>query len=279
MRSADPKELGPVADFSRIAIRYDATRDIPRRCLDLCYDRLVAGGLLPDRGAILDAGCGTGQISLPLAARGYDVLGVDISREMVALAQAKVASGWQARYAIGDVRKLAAGDGGFDAVVVSKLFQHIEDWQSACRELIRVVRPGGSIIQINERGAFGNAVRRTFARRASERGFKARHLGLDPHSEGALRTFMAAQGCRVLPVETSDIRWEAAITYGEALARLRDRLFAEFWNLPAEAYDQILADTAAWIEGQAGGPSAVDRLEPYLVVEVFRTPAATPDRG
>jgi hypothetical protein len=60
MRSADPKELGPVADFSRIAIRYDATRDIPRRCLDLCtVDRLEpylvvevfrTPAAMPDRG-------------------------------------------------------------------------------------------------------------------------------------------------------------------------------------------------------------------------------------
>jgi SAM-dependent methyltransferase len=229
--------------------------------------------VLPAAGVVLDAGCGTGQISLVLAARGYQVHGVDISGEMVALAQSKVHAGWRARYEVGDVRALAAADGSFDAVVVSKLFQHVEDWKAACRELIRVVRPGGCAIQINERGAFGNAVRRQFAQRADALALKARFVGLDPHSNDALRSFMTAEGCQVVPVDASDLSWETAITYGEALERIRERLFAEFWYLPTDAYDRLLAETAAWIDLQPARMAAVDRLTPYLVVEAFRTPA------
>src|SRR4051794_12212840 len=82
--------LGRVSDFSPIAARYDATRDLPERSLLACYDRLVEGGLFPARGAVLDAGCGTGQVSLPLAARGYEIRGIDISKEMVEIARAKL---------------------------------------------------------------------------------------------------------------------------------------------------------------------------------------------
>src|ERR1700744_4468742 len=175
------RALGAASNYSRIASRYDATRDLSQEYLLACYDRLIERGLLPPKGTIFDAGCGTGQVSLPLAQRGYDIHGIDIATEMIKVAQAKVKTGWRAHYAVGDVRDIPRGDRSVDAVVVSKLFQHIEDWKGACRELIRVTRAGSHIIQINERGAFGNAVRRHFARRADELGYAGRYLGLNPH--------------------------------------------------------------------------------------------------
>ena len=162
MTSGNPTQ-GQSSDYSRIAARYDATRDLPDEKLTACYKRLIQAGVLPTIGTFLDAGCGTGQASLPLAALGHQILGIDISREMTLLAQAKVRPDWRANYIVGDVRDIQAEERNFDAAIVSKLFQHVQDWQQACRELIRVVRSGGCIVQVNERGAFGNAVRRYFS--------------------------------------------------------------------------------------------------------------------
>ncbi len=264
--------LGPASDYSRIASRYDSTRDLPKEHLIACYARLVERGLMPNRGAILDAGCGTGQVSLPLVEQGYDVHGIDIAAKMIEIARTKVQPGGRAHYAVGDVRDIALHAGSIDAVVVSKLFQHIEDWKGVCRELIRVVRPGACIIQINERGAFGNAVRRYFARRADELGFAGRYLGLNPHGEAELRAHMKAEGCDAIPVDASDLRWTTSISYGEALGRLLEKLYAEFWYLPEAVHRQLIAETSAWIETHPEGRATIDRLTPYLVVEVFRTP-------
>jgi ubiquinone/menaquinone biosynthesis C-methylase UbiE len=266
------RPIGLTSDFSAIASRYDATRDLPQRQLLACYDRLVERGLFPVQGSILDAGCGTGQISLPLAERGYDVLGIDISETMVGLAQEKVRPGWRARYAVGDVRAIPGGDGCFDAAVVSKLFQHVADWQLACRHLVRVVRPGGWIVQINERGAFGNAVRRYFSRCADELGFSSRYVGLDPHSESELTAFMHHLGCVATPSDMSDLRWTIAITYGEAVRRIQERLFAEFWYLPDDVHERLVAAVTAWVDAQPDGRATVEQLRPFLVVETFRTP-------
>ena len=260
------------SDFSRIAHRYDDTRNIPAHCLLEAFGRLIARGLFPERGIILDIGCGTGQISLPLAARGYQVSGFDLSREMIEHAHSKAKAEWGTSFAVADACHLPEASGRADSVVVSKLLQHIENWQQACREMIRVARPGASIVHINERAAFGDAVRRHFRHRANELGFARRYIGLDPHSGSELDAFMRACSCEPIELDTRDIQWETAISYGEALARIREGLFAEFWYLPADAHDRILAETSAWVAAQPDGAATIDRLSPHISVQVFRTP-------
>lgn len=222
--------LALTSDFSPIAARYDATRDVPDECLRACYARLITRGVLPKQGQVLDAGCGTGQVSLVLAAMGFDVQGFDISPEMIDIARRKIRTGWRARYDVADVRALPAVDGSVDAVVVSKLFQHVGDWQAGCRELQRVLRPGCCLIQVNDRGAFGNAVRKHFAARADALGFVERFPGV--RDKAAFDTYLAAQGCEAVVVDVSDLTWLKAVAYSEALAQIEERLFAEFWYLP-----------------------------------------------
>lgn len=62
--------------------------------------------------------------------------------------------------------------------------------------------------------------------------------------------------------------------YGDAWDQLRERLFAEFWCLPDAAYDQILADTADWIEAQPDGRDTIVETRPYLSADLFRKPGS-----
>jgi SAM-dependent methyltransferase len=63
---------------------------------------------------ILDLGCGTGNHAVPLAERGYEVVGVDRSPDMLARARAR---GSSARFELGDLRDVDLGE-QFDAVVM-----------------------------------------------------------------------------------------------------------------------------------------------------------------
>lgn len=260
--------LALTSDFSPIAARYDATRDVPEERLQSCYERLIARGVLPRQGRVLDAGCGTGQISLVLAAMGFDVHGFDISREMIDIARRKVLPRWLARYDVADVRTLPVADNSVDAVVVSKLFQHVGDWQAGCRELLRVLPPGRCLIQVNDRGAFGNVVRRHFAARATALGFGERFPGVN--DKAAFGAYLARQGCEAIEIDVSDLTWSKAVVYGDALAQIGERLFAEFWYLPDAVYRQILDETARWVHQQADGPRTVQRMTPWLTVDIFR---------
>lgn len=259
-------------DFSQIAHQYDATRNLPPPILSACFDYLTEAGFLPRTGCILDAGCGTGQLSMPLAERGLQIVGIDISPDMIAIARSKSQDLANANYRIGDVRRIDAACRSFDCVLVSKLLQHIEDWKLVCREFVRVLRPGGHIIQINERGAFGNPVRAHFTELAAARGYKLGFIGLDPHSERELTLYLEALGCSSLPLDVRFLKWSSSISFGEALNQIERRLFAEFWQIPQHDYVNLIRETKEWIGAVPEGFSTKAELEPFLVAAGFRTP-------
>jgi ubiquinone/menaquinone biosynthesis C-methylase UbiE len=94
----------------------------------------------------LDLGCGTGVVSCALAQRGFDVLGVDHSQDMLAIAEQKIAAAnvrGKCRFVVGDVRELAIGDDQFECVTCQGLLHHLGDFEPCLRELERVLRPGG----------------------------------------------------------------------------------------------------------------------------------------
>lgn len=267
---AMPSAMAPTSDFSPIAARYDATREMPALLLAAAYARMMGQGVLPPGAVVLDAGCGTGQVSLPLAEAGHVVRGYDVSASMLAIAQAKARPGWPVTYAVGDVRCLPEGDASFDVVLVSKLFQHVPGWRQAVTELLRVLRPGGCLIHIAERGAFGNPVRRYFAASAEGMGFADRFPGLRVRAD--LVAFLRDLGCAEVPVDLSGLTWRKQLTYGEAWDQLDERLFAEFWGLPDSAYAHILADAAAWIDALPDGRDTIAEMIPYLSADVVRKP-------
>lgn len=114
-----------------------------RLLLEPYLDRL-AEQLGPARA--LDLGCGTGVVSLALARRGFDVLGVDHSEDMLALAEQKLAASdmrGTCRFVSADVRELPAGDGEFACVTCQGLLHHLRELEPCLQELARVLRPGG----------------------------------------------------------------------------------------------------------------------------------------
>jgi SAM-dependent methyltransferase len=81
-----------------------------------------------------------------LAGRAAEVVGIDVSSEIVEAATARH-RGLQARQA--DVRELPFDDGSFDAVVSNSTLDHFEDEAeivAALRELHRVLRPRGRLV-------------------------------------------------------------------------------------------------------------------------------------
>ncbi|OLL72194.1 Methyltransferase [Pseudonocardia sp. Ae168_Ps1] len=98
-------------------------------------------------GAVADLGCGTGEHTILLARRGYDVLGADGSAAAVERAAARAAAaGVTARFTVADALD-PAGPGPFDTVLDSALFHVFDAGDQAryARALAGIVRPGGVV--------------------------------------------------------------------------------------------------------------------------------------
>jgi len=110
-------------------------------------DRIAAALALPAGADLLDVPCGGGRLSLPLAARGYRVTGVDSSREFLAHASAlsgAAAVAWEQR----DMRDLpwpARFDGAFCA---GNSFGYLDDDGNAAflRAVAAALKPGGPFV-------------------------------------------------------------------------------------------------------------------------------------
>ncbi|GAB1509450.1 class I SAM-dependent methyltransferase [Actinophytocola sp. KF-1] len=89
-------------------------------------------------GTVLDAGCGTGELALAVAARGHEVLGVDFVPAAVERATRKAAErGMAATFRTADITTL---DGSFDTVLDSGLLHSLDpDAQARYLDVLRRV--------------------------------------------------------------------------------------------------------------------------------------------
>jgi ubiquinone/menaquinone biosynthesis C-methylase UbiE len=92
------------------------------------------------RGAALDAACGTGRHAEHLRSLGYEVVGVDATEAMLAVARAKVPD---ATFRQGRLQALPVDDTSVDVVTCSLALTHVDDLDPVLAEFARVLRPGG----------------------------------------------------------------------------------------------------------------------------------------
>jgi SAM-dependent methyltransferase len=105
--------------------------------------------LIPDvEGArVLDAGCGTGAYSAWLVEHGAEVVGVDVSDEMLAHARDLVPDDAPAEFHQGDLGEpLAFEDDAFDGVVSALALSYVRDWDHVFAEFRRVLRDDGFLV-------------------------------------------------------------------------------------------------------------------------------------
>lgn len=110
-------------------------------------------GLAPGESA-LDMGCGAGRHSFEMYRRGARVTAFDLDQDELAqvggmleamAVEGEAPEGASARTVHGDALRMPFADGEFDRVVASEVLEHIPDAQPAISELVRVLRPGGTI--------------------------------------------------------------------------------------------------------------------------------------
>jgi demethylmenaquinone methyltransferase/2-methoxy-6-polyprenyl-1,4-benzoquinol methylase len=138
--------------FDAIAGRYDFLNHFLSAGIDRRWRRRAVQVLgLTGRERVLDLCTGTGDLAIAvMRARpgGARVVGVDFAAEMLRVARDKLREAWLAdRIALvrGDATRVPTADGSFDAITIGFGIRNVEDVSAACREMIRVLKPGGRL--------------------------------------------------------------------------------------------------------------------------------------
>ena len=105
-------------------------------------------GYFPSGARLLDIGCGLGREAFPLSDLGYDVVGIDISREVISqVRQLSAEKGYKIPFILYDGKKLPFPDDSFDAALIwAQTFgllyggAYRRDYLAECR---RVLKTGG----------------------------------------------------------------------------------------------------------------------------------------
>lgn len=138
------------AYFSENAPRWDSIRSL------YVDEREVEAALIEIVGAVqprdlLDIGTGTGRIVEILAPRVGQALGIDMSREMLAVARVNLerAGASNGTVRLGDMYQLPLPDASFDAVVIHQVLHYADRPAMAIAEAARVLRPNGVLVVVD----------------------------------------------------------------------------------------------------------------------------------
>lgn len=114
---------------------------------ELTLKPVVAALLGDGPGRALDLGCGDGQYSVLLAERGYDVLAIDRSPHMLALARAHHDRP-AVIYRAGDARRTGEPDGSFDLILMNMVVPDVTlgTLDGILAEAARVLKQRGRIV-------------------------------------------------------------------------------------------------------------------------------------
>ena len=98
----------------------------------------------------IDSGTGTGAIAFALAPLVGSVVAVDLVPAMIEQARKRAPAFPNVELVVGDALALAYPDGAFDLGTTGRTLHHLERPDAAVAELARVVRPGGTVVVVDQ---------------------------------------------------------------------------------------------------------------------------------
>jgi ubiquinone/menaquinone biosynthesis C-methylase UbiE len=203
----------------------DDERDAVARSQALAAAQLAG---CPDGGDLLDVPCGFGRHSVPLAAAGHRVVGVDRSQTLLAEARRRADGGRWPKLVAADYRELPFADASFDAALnLSTSLGYLGDEEDTrvLGEIRRVLRPDGRLVlETEHRDRFVGEFREQDWRLVGEGRLLLEQRTFDAAAGVAQLTQTLVESTGERDTRTSSVRVYAAT---ELLAMLRAAGFAE----------------------------------------------------
>lgn len=269
--------------FDRAASFYDATRGYSSGSAERIRDAMVAatGATLDTR--FCELGVGTGRIALPFIEGGYHYVGIDLSRSMLTVLQAKARAAVRPPLLVeGDVSTMPFADGCFDVALAVHLLHLVSDWRATLLEVRRLLRrPGGRLLIAGdvgvedepEIGAFVSPPIRAQmvwreALRAQGLSGREGQPGIRPH-DPAVRAVLEDLGAEVTVMDLTEYE-RLPLTARQVIQGYRERIFSSDWSRPEALHAAAVAYVERWLVEECPEPDT-----PYALTGHFRAVIAT----
>jgi ubiquinone/menaquinone biosynthesis C-methylase UbiE len=276
--------------FDNIATAYDAVRAHPPEVAAQVGRAIVE--VCGVNAALLELGVGTGRIALPTAAAGGRIVGVDIAYEMLRIAGEKWAGykategSWEGRVVDAgvrpavaystpflslvqaDVAQLPFASGSFAAALAVHVLHLLPDWRAGLAEIVRVLQPGGMIIQGSDWRDPATCVgqlRGELRRLAMELLPGARPPGAGAAIPQALSKL---GGTTAEPQIVAS--WVRAVSPAQVLAGMAARVDAETWAMPDNVLAVAIERLTAWASKQWMDLEEAQQVEHRFILTVTR---------
>lgn len=135
---------------------WDKDRDYYERCRQYVKDAAEAGGeyawlreRLPERGTVLEVGCGEGVNLEVLSRPGLRFVGCDVAGLPLRLALERAPSDRSRVFLQADAERLPFRPSSFDAVLAISVLEHLVEPERALSAMVEVLRPGGSLLLVS----------------------------------------------------------------------------------------------------------------------------------
>lgn len=185
--------------FDGVAQLYDASRpSYPREIVDFVLSKAA----LSVGQAVLEVGCGTGQLTERLVPCEFNLTAIDIGPQMIAAARSRL-DGSAVSFQVTSFEDFAASEASFDLVISGTAFHWI-DPEIKFHKSARLLRPGGwlALLATGERydDPFGATLRGMWDARSDDGGAWRAHAPVTDHER------IAATGLFDTPIRRTDAR-------------------------------------------------------------------------
>jgi len=253
--------------FDRAAEYYDDTRGLSAEGVLRTTQALseAFSGATP----VLEIGVGTGQVAIPLQEVGLDLVGLDLSRPMLARLRSKTGAGSSLPVVEGDATRMPFRDDAFGGAYLRWVLHLIPDWRRAVHETARVARSGGLFLV--GLGSYGGAQAEIQARFAQTTGVSIEPVGLAWDGWHRLDEVVAGLGGEKLPDVTFADRDRDDLEH--FVRGIEANRYSWTWAVTDDAARaDAAADARSWAEARWGPLECAPRATFDWRYAVYRLP-------
>lgn len=252
----------------RVAVQYDALRGHPPEISPQIGAAIAQ--LAGSNACLLEVGVGTGRIALPTVEAGCEVVGVDLSAQMLRSLAGRGAAGLA--LVRGDITRLPFCHSAFDAALCVHVL-HLVDSRVVLADLLDLVRPGGMIILGRDwvdPASFAGALRNEFRQAVVD---LADTVDFPTGARGLVQQLVELGG---EPVEDGEeqvaVEWQSELSPKQVLDGIRSKDDAESWVLPDRLLQRVMQRLDAFAAGRWSDLDSKEKVTRRFVYSLFRVP-------